>query len=159
MEVAPDPLLASLAPRRQAPDVHDEIAYIGGVRKARGLFIGYAIIALVAGWPILSVLAASFVASWNGCPVHEGFANRGVVFGANIGGLLYSMGVLMVHADDATPGSHFPHCLDRDLGNHEKVVGAPTRHTSPPSVLSSPTVPSAPDEVLLAGQELGLEPM
>jgi hypothetical protein len=64
------------------------------VRKVRGLFIGYAIIALFAGWPILSVLAASFVASWNGCAVPEGFANRCVVFGAKFGGLLYSMGVL-----------------------------------------------------------------
>ena len=60
----------------------------------RGLLIGYAIIALLAGSPVLSVLAASFVASWNGCTLHEGFANRCVMHGIDIGGLLYSMGIL-----------------------------------------------------------------
>jgi hypothetical protein len=64
------------------------------VRTGWGLLIGYAIIALVASWPVLSVLAASLIASLNGCTLHEGFANRCVVFGADIGGLLYSMGIL-----------------------------------------------------------------
>ena len=64
------------------------------MRKVQALLIGYGVIALLAGWPVLSVLAASLIASWNGCRLHEGFANRCVVYGTDMGGLLYSMGVL-----------------------------------------------------------------
>ena len=62
--------------------------------RTRGLFIGYAVIALFAGWPILSVAAAGTIASWNGCTLHEGFKNPCIVNGRDIGGTLYSMGVM-----------------------------------------------------------------
>ena len=64
------------------------------MRKIRGLLIGYAVIALFTGWPILSVVIAGTIASWNGCTLHEGFVNPCVVNGRDIGGTLYSMGVM-----------------------------------------------------------------
>jgi hypothetical protein len=64
------------------------------VRKLRGLLIGYAVIGLLAGWPILSVVIAGSIASWNGCTLHEGFQNPCVVNGKDIGGTLYAMGVM-----------------------------------------------------------------
>jgi hypothetical protein len=64
------------------------------VRNVRGLLIGYVLIALSAGWPIVSVVIAGVVASWNGCTLHEGFVNPCVVGGRDIGETLYSMGVL-----------------------------------------------------------------
>ena len=60
----------------------------------RGLLTGYAIVAILAGWPVLSVLASSLIASWNGCTLHEGYASRCIVYGIDLGGPLYSMGVL-----------------------------------------------------------------
>jgi hypothetical protein len=64
------------------------------VSRVRTLLIGYVVIALVAGWPLLSVALASGIASWNGCELHDGFRNPCIVNGADIGGTLYSMGVL-----------------------------------------------------------------
>jgi hypothetical protein len=64
------------------------------VREIRGLLIGYAVIALLAGWPILSVVTAGVIASWNGCTLNEGGVNPCVVSGRDIGGTLYSMGVM-----------------------------------------------------------------
>ena len=55
--------------------------------------IGYVVIALIAGWPIASVMIAATIASWNGCTLHEGFANPCVVNGRDLGPLLYEMGV------------------------------------------------------------------
>ena len=60
----------------------------------RALFIGYFLVALFAGWPIVSVIVAGSIASWNGCTLHEGFANPCVVGGKDLGGTLYAMGVM-----------------------------------------------------------------
>jgi hypothetical protein len=62
--------------------------------RLRSLFIGYAIVALFTCWPILSVIVAGTIASWNGCTLHEGFTNPCVVNGKDIGGTLYAMGVM-----------------------------------------------------------------
>jgi hypothetical protein len=64
------------------------------VPKLRWLFVGYVVIALFAGWPIISVVIAGSIASWNGCTLHEGFVNPCIVGGRDIGGTLYSMGVM-----------------------------------------------------------------
>jgi hypothetical protein len=64
------------------------------VRQLRGLFIGYFVIALAAGWPLMSVVIAGTVASWNGCTLHEGFVNPCVVNGRDVGETLYAMGVM-----------------------------------------------------------------
>jgi hypothetical protein len=58
------------------------------------LLLGYLLIAVFAAWPIASVVIASTIASWNGCTLHEGFVNPCVVGGRDIGGTLYSMGVM-----------------------------------------------------------------
>jgi hypothetical protein len=64
------------------------------IARIRGLLIGYAVIALLAGWPIASVIVAGTIASWNGCTLHEGFVNPCVVNGKDIGSTLYQMGVM-----------------------------------------------------------------
>src|SRR5262245_3999606 len=60
----------------------------------RWLFVGYAVVFLFSCWPILSVIAAGTIASWNGCTLHEGFKNPCVVGGNDIGATLYAMGVM-----------------------------------------------------------------
>ena len=64
------------------------------MRQLRGLFIGYFVIALAAGWPLMSVVIAGTVASWNGCTLHEGFVKPCVVNGRDVGETLYAMGVM-----------------------------------------------------------------
>lgn len=64
------------------------------MRSVRALLIGYFLIALVAGAPIISVMVAGSIASWNGCELHEGFRNPCIVNGTDIGDTLYTMGVL-----------------------------------------------------------------
>lgn len=64
------------------------------MRKFRGLLIGHAVIALLTGWPIASVLIATTIASWYGCTLHEGFVNPCIVNGRDIGQTLYGMGVM-----------------------------------------------------------------
>jgi hypothetical protein len=64
------------------------------VRSIRGLILGYVVVALFAGWPILSIAIAGTIASWNGCALHEGFKNPCIVGGSDIGGTLYAMGVM-----------------------------------------------------------------
>jgi len=68
--------------------------YNAGVRKIRGLVIGYAVILLLTCWPIASVAAAGIIASWNGCTLHEGNVNPCIVNGQDIGRTLYSMGMM-----------------------------------------------------------------
>lgn len=41
--------------------------------------------------PLLSVAVAGFIADLNGCGLHEGFVQPCVMFGKDIGGLLYNM--------------------------------------------------------------------
>lgn len=48
---------------------------------------------LVGGTPVFSVLLAGLVAKANSCELHEGFVNPCVIFGVDLGGMLYSMGV------------------------------------------------------------------
>ncbi|MGE0704875.1 MAG: hypothetical protein AB7F99_17575 [Vicinamibacterales bacterium] len=64
------------------------------MRRVRALVIGYLVILLLAGWPILSVAIAGTIASWNGCELHEGFSNPCIVNGSDLGPTLYSMGVM-----------------------------------------------------------------
>ena len=64
------------------------------VRNVRSLLAGYVAIALLAGWPILSAVAAGLIASWNDCTLHEGFRTPCVVLGRDVGGMLYQMGVM-----------------------------------------------------------------
>jgi hypothetical protein len=64
------------------------------VRRLRGLLIGYAVIAILSGWPIALVAIAGLIASWNHCTLHEGFANPCIVNGRDIGSTLYGMGVM-----------------------------------------------------------------
>jgi hypothetical protein len=64
------------------------------VTTLKALFIGYFVVALFTGWPILSVIVAGTIASWNGCTLHEGFSNPCVVGGKDIGRTLYAMGVM-----------------------------------------------------------------
>lgn len=64
------------------------------MRSVRALLIGYFLIVLVAGAPIISVIVAGAIASWNGCELHEGFRNPCIVNGTDIGDTLYTMGVL-----------------------------------------------------------------
>ena len=64
------------------------------MRRIHGLLAGYLLIALFAGWPIASVAAAGTIAGWNGCTLHEGYANPCVVGGWDLGGTLYTMSVL-----------------------------------------------------------------
>jgi len=55
---------------------------------------GLGISAAVGLFPVLSVAIAGSIASLNDCVVHEGYANPCVVFGIDIGEILYVMGVL-----------------------------------------------------------------
>ena len=64
------------------------------MRSIRGLILGYVVVALFAGWPILSVAIASTIAAWNDCTLHESFTNPCIVGGSDIGGTLYAMGVM-----------------------------------------------------------------
>jgi hypothetical protein len=64
------------------------------VRSIRGLILGYVVVALFAGWPILSVAIAGTIAAWNGCTLHEGFTNPCLVNGSDVGGTLYAMAVM-----------------------------------------------------------------
>jgi hypothetical protein len=64
------------------------------LRRLRGLLIGYCVIGLLTGWPIASVAIAGTIAAWNGCTLHEGFANPCIVNGRDIGHTLYEMGVM-----------------------------------------------------------------
>ena len=68
--------------------------YNSAVRGIRGLLIGYGLIALLAGWPIVPVVMAGLIASWNRCTLHEGFANACVVNGYDLGGALYAMSMM-----------------------------------------------------------------
>ncbi len=56
--------------------------------------IGYFVILLFAGWPLISLAIAGTIASWNGCELHEGFSNPCIVNGSDLGPTLYSMGVM-----------------------------------------------------------------
>ena len=47
------------------------------------IFIGIA--------PLASVFLAGLIADLNGCALHEGFVQPCIVFGTDIGGLLYNM--------------------------------------------------------------------
>lgn len=57
------------------------------------LRLGAAIVVLACLVPLISAALATWIASRNGCPLHEGFANPCVVFGRDIGEALYAMAV------------------------------------------------------------------
>jgi hypothetical protein len=58
------------------------------------LLVGYALIALAAGWPMILVIIAGTIATVNGCRLDEGSVNPCVVFGRDMGETLYAMGVM-----------------------------------------------------------------
>ena len=64
------------------------------MRKLRGLLIGYVVIALGTGWPIISIVVAGTIANLNDCRLHEGFVNPCLVGGTDMGQTLYTMSVL-----------------------------------------------------------------
>jgi hypothetical protein len=63
------------------------------MRQVRGLLIGYAVIALLTGWPVVLATTAGVTAWWNGCTLNESGAHPCVVGGRDIGPTLYSMGL------------------------------------------------------------------
>lgn len=58
------------------------------------LRIGAAIVVLVSLVPLTLAALAMWIASRNGCTLHEGFANPCIVFGRDIGEALYTMAVM-----------------------------------------------------------------
>lgn len=44
--------------------------------------------------PMVSVMLAASIADLNGCALHEGYVQPCIVFGTDIGGVLYTMGVM-----------------------------------------------------------------
>jgi hypothetical protein len=64
---------------------------MSGQAKQMAIVLG-AIVALALA-PVLPVVAASSIANAHGCKLDEGNPHPCIVFGADIGGWLYSMGV------------------------------------------------------------------
>jgi hypothetical protein len=62
--------------------------------KRRNITIGYGIIGLWMIWPLIPVLIAGIVATSCGCKVDEGSVHPCIVFGTDIGGLLYTMSMM-----------------------------------------------------------------
>ena len=62
--------------------------------KRRFIKIGYGIIALWMVCPLIPVIMAGIVAASCGCKVDEGSVHPCIVFGKDIGALLYGMGVM-----------------------------------------------------------------
>lgn len=58
------------------------------------LRLGAAIVVFVCFVPLISAVIAMWIASRNGCTLHEGFANPCIVFGRDIGQALYTMAVM-----------------------------------------------------------------
>jgi hypothetical protein len=63
------------------------------MRKIRGLLIGYAVIALLTGWPVVLAAVAGITASVNGCTLNEAGVHPCIVAGNDVGSTLYSMGM------------------------------------------------------------------
>ena len=61
--------------------------------KKKTIFVIYLVFILFTTAPILSVLIASGIATSCGCKVDEGSAHPCIIYGVDIGGLLYKMGV------------------------------------------------------------------
>lgn len=62
--------------------------------KMKRVRLGAAIVVLVCLAPLISAALATWIASRNGCTLHEGFSNPCVVFGRDVGEALYTMGVM-----------------------------------------------------------------
>ena len=62
--------------------------------KKRFINIGYWIIGLWMVWPMVPVMIAGIIATSCGCKVDEGSVHPCIVFGKDIGELLYTMGVM-----------------------------------------------------------------
>ena len=60
-------------------------------RPAIKLIIVFVIVAVL---PLLPTLFAGFIASINGCELHEGFVNPCVILGYDFGEIIYGMGVM-----------------------------------------------------------------
>lgn len=59
-----------------------------------GYGVALALIVFIAALPLISVFLTYLIADANGCRVDEGSVHPCVVMGVDIGGLLYTMGVL-----------------------------------------------------------------
>ncbi len=62
--------------------------------RGRKIVIGYGVILLWTFLPFIPVVIAGLIASYKGVPLDEGGPHPCMVFGHDIGGLLYSMGVM-----------------------------------------------------------------
>jgi hypothetical protein len=63
------------------------------VRRIRGLLIGYAVIAMLTGWPVVLATIAGVTASLNGCTLNEAGVHPCIVGGRDVGSTLYTMGM------------------------------------------------------------------
>lgn len=64
------------------------------MKRSTKIALAYAAILLYMFSPMIPVLIASAIASYLGVPLDEGSAHPSIVFGYDIGGILYSMGVM-----------------------------------------------------------------
>jgi len=71
--------------------------------KRRTKTIGYGIIVLWMVWPLIPAFLASLIAMVCGCKLDEGDAHPCIVFGKDIGGLLYAMFVMGLFAIGTFP--------------------------------------------------------
>jgi hypothetical protein len=63
------------------------------MRNVRSLLIGYAVIAMLTGWPVVLATVAGVTASLYGCTLNEAGVHPCVVAGRDVGPTLYSMGM------------------------------------------------------------------
>lgn len=57
-------------------------------------WLGFAVIVLLAVWPLVSVLISASIAESHGCRLDEGSAHACIVWGSDWGGVLYTMAVM-----------------------------------------------------------------
>ena len=62
--------------------------------KSRTKSIVYGIILLWMFWPLIPAIVAGVIAASRGCKLDEGNVHPCIVFGTDIGELLYTMGVI-----------------------------------------------------------------
>ena len=71
--------------------------------KPRTKAIGYRIILLWMFWPLVPAILASVIAASRGCKLDEGSVHPCVVFGTDIGEVLYTMFVMGLFAMGTFP--------------------------------------------------------
>jgi hypothetical protein len=63
-------------------------------RRLRAIAVGYGVIVLWMFLPMIPVVIASVIASACGCELNEADAHPCIVFGRDIGGVLYKMAMI-----------------------------------------------------------------